>query len=36
MLDVAGQDADNMFEDIGHSQQARKTMEEFCIGVLKV
>lgn len=36
MMDVAGQDADNMFEDIGHSKAARKTMEKFCIGVLKI
>mmetsp|Transcript_4065 Transcript_4065/g.6628 ORF Transcript_4065/g.6628 Transcript_4065/m.6628 type:complete len:143 (+) Transcript_4065:178-606(+) len=36
MLDVAGKDADSMFEDIGHSKQARKTMEKYLIGVLDV
>mmetsp|Transcript_15837 Transcript_15837/g.41637 ORF Transcript_15837/g.41637 Transcript_15837/m.41637 type:complete len:206 (-) Transcript_15837:635-1252(-) len=36
MLDVAGKDADTMFEDIGHSKQARKTLEKFLIGVLEV
>mmetsp|Transcript_15835 Transcript_15835/g.41635 ORF Transcript_15835/g.41635 Transcript_15835/m.41635 type:complete len:142 (-) Transcript_15835:497-922(-) len=36
MLDVAGKDADTMFEDIGHSKQARKTLEKFLIGVLEL
>jgi len=36
MLDLAGKDADEMFEDIGHSSEARKKMKEFLIGTLKV
>lgn len=36
MLEVAGQDATNMFEDIGHSIDARTEMKKFEIGLLKV
>lgn len=36
MLEVAGQDATNMFEDIGHSSDARTEMKKYQIGVLKV
>lgn len=36
MLEVAGQDATNMFEDIGHSTDARTDMKMFEIGHLKV
>eukprot|EP00640_Fibrocapsa_japonica_P007793 CAMPEP_0113936394 /NCGR_PEP_ID=MMETSP1339-20121228/3319_1 /TAXON_ID=94617 /ORGANISM="Fibrocapsa japonica" /LENGTH=143 /DNA_ID=CAMNT_0000938861 /DNA_START=130 /DNA_END=561 /DNA_ORIENTATION=- /assembly_acc=CAM_ASM_000762 len=36
MLESAGQDADDMFEDVGHTNDARKTMEKFIIGVLKL
>lgn len=36
MLEVAGQDATNMFEDIGHSTDARTEMKKYQIGVLKV
>jgi hypothetical protein len=25
-----------MFEDIGHSSEARETMKQYCIGVLKL
>merc|ERR1711862_556096 len=34
LLDVAGQDADEFFEDIGHSKEARNELEEHYIGDL--
>lgn len=36
MMEVAGQDATNMFEDIGHSTDARAEMKKYEIGLLKV
>lgn len=36
MLDVAGQDADEFFEDIGHSQDARDELKKHLIGSLKL
>lgn len=36
MMEVAGEDATNMFEDIGHSSDARNEMKKFEIGRLKV
>ena len=36
MLDVAGKDADEFFEDIGHSNDAREELEKHLIGVLKL
>ncbi len=36
MLDVSGQDADEFFEDIGHSNDARAELAKHCIGVLKL
>lgn len=36
MLDVAGQDADEFFEDIGHSNEARKEMKKYLIGNFKL
>ena len=36
MLDVSGQDADEFFEDIGHSNDAREELAKHCIGVLKL
>lgn len=36
MMEVAGEDATNMFEDIGHSTDARNEMKKFEIGRLKV
>ena len=35
MMEFAGKDADNMFEDIGHSKEARNTMQKWIIGKLK-
>lgn len=35
MLDVAGQDATEAFEDVGHSDEARETLEQLYAGVLK-
>jgi len=35
LLDLAGQDADDMFEDIGHSLEARNKMKDFYIGELE-
>lgn len=32
MLDVAGQDADEFFEDIGHSKEAREELTKHYIG----
>ena len=36
MLDVAGQDADEFFEDIGHSKEAREELKKYLIGNLKL
>ena len=36
MLDVGGQDADEFFEDIGHSNDAREELEKHLIGTLKL
>jgi cytochrome b involved in lipid metabolism len=36
MMDLAGKNADEMFEDIGHSNEARKIMKTMEIGELKV
>ena len=36
MLDVAGQDADEFFEDIGHSKDARKELTKHYIGEFKL
>ncbi|KAF0685336.1 Aste57867_22756 [Aphanomyces stellatus] len=35
ILDLAGQDANEEFEDIGHSLDARKVLEKYEIGTLK-
>ena len=32
----SGKDAEDMFEDIGHSSEARAKMKEYLIGTLKV
>jgi cytochrome b involved in lipid metabolism len=32
MLDVAGQNADEFFEDIGHSKEARIELKKYLIG----
>uniref|UniRef100_A0A7S2U5A0 Cytochrome b5 heme-binding domain-containing protein n=1 Tax=Attheya septentrionalis TaxID=420275 RepID=A0A7S2U5A0_9STRA len=36
MLDVSGQDGDEFFEDIGHSNDAREELKKYLIGTLKV
>merc|ERR1719343_856571 len=36
MLDVGGQDADEFFEDIGHSSDAREELKKYFIGHLKL
>ena len=36
MLDVAGQNADEFFEDIGHSKEARQELKKFLIGTFKL
>ena len=36
MLDVAGQDADEFFEDIGHSKEARSELKKYYIGDFKL
>jgi hypothetical protein len=36
MLELAGQDADDMFEATGHSNEARDIMKKYLIGNLKV
>eukprot|EP00980_Cylindrotheca_fusiformis_P002097 scaffold473_cov132-Cylindrotheca_fusiformis.AAC.2 len=36
MLDVAGQNADEFFEDIGHSKEARNELKKFLIGTYKM
>ncbi|KAL2115857.1 hypothetical protein VTJ04DRAFT_10112 [Mycothermus thermophilus] len=35
LLDVAGQDATEAFEDVGHSDEARETLEKLQVGTLK-
>ena len=35
MLDVGGQDATEAFEDVGHSDEARETLEDLLVGKLK-
>jgi cytochrome b involved in lipid metabolism len=35
MLDVAGQDATEAFEDVGHSDEARETLDQLLVGSLK-
>ncbi|KAK9326267.1 putative cytochrome b5 protein [Lipomyces orientalis] len=34
LLDVGGMDATDAFEDVGHSEEARKILDELCIGEL--
>ncbi|CAN0141594.1 unnamed protein product [Discosporangium mesarthrocarpum] len=36
MVEVGGTDATNMFEDIGHSKDARMEMKKYEIGTLKL
>lgn len=36
LLDVAGQDADEFFEDIGHSNDARDELKKHLVGTLKL
>lgn len=36
MLDVSGKDADEFFEDIGHSNDARSELNKHVIGVVKL
>jgi cytochrome b5 len=36
MLDVAGGDADEFFEDIGHSKEAREELKKYYIGDFKL
>ncbi|KAF3936776.1 hypothetical protein ABW19_dt0203016 [Dactylella cylindrospora] len=35
MMDVAGQDGTEAFEDIGHSDEAREILEKYYVGELK-
>lgn len=35
MLDVAGQDATEAFEDVGHSDEAREVLDGLLVGELK-
>ncbi|POR35170.1 Putative cytochrome b5 [Tolypocladium paradoxum] len=35
MLDVGGQDATEAFEDVGHSDEARETLDKLIVGSLK-
>ncbi|KAK9369242.1 cytochrome b5 [Lipomyces kononenkoae] len=34
LLDVGGMDATDAFEDVGHSDEARKILAELCVGQL--
>ena len=36
LLDLGGQNADEFFEDIGHSEDARKELNDHLVGVLKL
>lgn len=35
LLDVGGQDATEAFEDVGHSDEARETLEKYYVGNVK-
>lgn len=35
MLDVAGQDGTEAFEDVGHSDEAREALDKLFVGELK-
>lgn len=35
LLDVGGQDATEAFEDVGHSDEARETLDQLYLGDLK-
>ena len=35
LLDVGGQDATEAFEDVGHSDEARETLEQLLVGQIK-
>lgn len=35
LLDVAGDDATEAFEDVGHSDEARDILKKYRVGVLK-
>ena len=35
VLEFAGKDADSMFEDVGHSKEARTTMKKYLKGPFK-
>ncbi|EPE03896.1 cytochrome b5 [Ophiostoma piceae UAMH 11346] len=35
LLDVGGQDATEAFEDVGHSDEARETLEQLIVGNIK-
>ncbi|KAK4166478.1 putative cytochrome b5 protein [Cladorrhinum sp. PSN259] len=35
LLDVAGQDSTEAFEDVGHSDEARETLDQLLVGTLK-
>ncbi|KAI1260624.1 cytochrome b5 [Xylariaceae sp. FL1019] len=35
LLDVGGQDATEAFEDVGHSDEARETLDQMIVGTLK-
>ncbi|KAI1118270.1 cytochrome b5 [Nemania sp. NC0429] len=35
LLDVGGQDATEAFEDVGHSDEARETLEKYYVGTVK-
>jgi len=35
IMEFAGKNADDMFEDIGHSNEARQKMKEFYVGDLE-
>lgn len=36
MLDVAGQNADEFFEDIGHSKEARNELAKYLVGTYQL
>ena len=36
MLDLAGKNADEFFEDIGHSQDARNELKKYLIGTYEM
>ena len=36
IMEFAGKEADDMFEDVGHSNEAKRILKDFIVGTIKV